>query len=617
MFNLKSQWGNHKIFSFDTKKHNFLEYFQNIFVENKLELLHLKSTDYNNIKDVIQMGNLNDRDTDLHKIFYNNIKKNDNFKKLYCNFIRDIYKCFFPQEDILIYQSYPSIRIQYMESRTIPPHKDSDKISNHPIGEKNFIIPITKMYNTNSIYIESESDKKDFKSINLDYGDLFFFNGNTCTHYNEKNKENKLRISLDFRIILKKDYINYIKKNDVLITNPRDIFWNRPPKFMQIGGYYQLYYKEEPFENMLNWIFIKDLILQHRPTFEKEEAEATYKYMLEDNFITEYKKTSELENIICKYIGIKHCIMTTSGTIAIIIALMSLDLEEGSEIIVPNYTMIATINAVKFLKLKPVIIDVDKDMFTLNCKEIENNINKKTRVVLHVSINNRYTNMNHIKELCDKNNIILIEDSAQSLGCKVNNKSLGTFGKIGCFSLSTPKIISTGQGGFCITDDDMIAKKIRMIKNFGRRESGKDNFEVFGINAKFTDLQAVIGIEQMKKMDFRVMRMREIYNLYYNYLKDYIEIKPPLNEEWIPWFVDIYVDNRIEIMNYLKKHKIQTRPVYGEINKTDIYKSKDILSNSSYVCNKGLFLPSYITITNREIKYICDILYIFFNNEHF
>jgi perosamine synthetase len=617
MFNLKSQWGNHKIFSFDTKKHNFLEYFQNIFVENKLELLHLKSTDYNNIKDVIQMGNLNDRDTDLHKIFYNNIKKNDNFKKLYCNFIRDIYKCFFSQEDILIYQSYPSIRIQYMESRTIPPHKDSDKISNHPIGEKNFIIPITKMYNTNSIYIESESDKKDFKSINLDYGDLFFFNGNTCTHYNEKNKENKLRISLDFRIILKKDYINYIKKNDVLVTNPRDIFWNRPPKFMQIGGYYQLYYKEEPFENMLNWIFIKDLILQHRPTFEKEEAEATYKYMLEDNFITEYKKTSELENIICKYIGIKHCIMTTSGTIAIIIALMSLDLEEGSEIIVPNYTMIATINAVKFLKLKPVIIDVDKDMFTLNCKEIENNINKKTRVVLHVSINNRYTNMNHIKELCDKNNIILIEDSAQSLGCKVNNKSLGTFGKIGCFSLSTPKIISTGQGGFCITDDDMIAKKIRMIKNFGRGESGKDNFEVFGINAKFTDLQAVIGIEQMKKMDFRVMRIREIYNLYYNYLKDYIEIKPPLNEEWIPWFVDIYVDNRVEIMNYLKKHKIQTRPVYGEINKTDIYKSKDILSNSSYVCNKGLFLPSYITITNREIKYICDILYIFFNNEHF
>lgn len=610
MFSLKKHWGDHKIYTFNTEENDFLHYFQELFGENQLDMLHLKSSDYNSAKDMIKMGHLNDRDTDLHKIFYNDIKNNDKFKKLYCNFIKQIYNEFFNDEKYLIFQSYPSIRIQFMESRTIPPHKDSDNLSNHPLGEKNFLIPITKMKDTNSIYIESEPDKEDFKSVELNYGELFFFNGNTCTHYNEENKEEKLRISLDFRVMTVNDYNNYIQQSNILSSNPRDIFWNREPKLMQIGGYYQITKKTDLLETMMIWNNVKDMLMQHRPTFGIEEAEATYKYMLEDTFITEHKKTTELENIICKYIGCKYCIMTTSGTCAIMLALMALDLNEGDEVIVPNYTMIATINAVKFLKLTPIIVDVDKDTFTLNIDDIREAITDKTRVVMHVSLNNRYTDMDKIIDICNKNNIILIEDSAQSLGCKINSKSLGTFGKIGCFSLSTPKIVSTGQGSFCITDDDNIAKKICMIKNFGRRESGKDNFEVFGINLKYTDIQAVIGIEQMKKMDYRVKRMREIYDLYYENLKDVVEIKKPINTEWIPWFVDIYINDRDRIISYLKKHKIHTRPVYGEINKTNIYYTDNILPNSNYVCTKGLFLPSYITLTNDEILYICRIIKI-------
>ena len=608
MFKLKKEWGHHKIFSYNTSNNKFLEYFQELYDEKQLDMLHLKSSDYNMAKDIVKMGYLNDRDTDLHQIFYNDIKTNDTFKVLYCKFIREIHNTFFPDEKYIIYQSYPSVRFQFMESKTVPPHKDSDSLSNHPIGEKNFLIPITKMKDTNSVYIESEPDKKDFQSVELNYGEMFFFNGNTCTHYNEANKENKLRISLDFRVMLINDYNKYIEQHDILKSNPRDIFWNRPPKFMQIGGYYQITKKNEQLRDMMIWHNIKDILMQHRPTFDKKEAEAVYKYMLEDNFVTEYKKTKELENMICKYVGCKHCIMTTSGTSAIILALMSLEFEEGDEIIVPNYTMIATINAVKFLKFKPIIVDVDKDTFTLNNITIEENITKKTKAVIHVSLNNRYTDMDGIIKTCTDNNLILLEDSAQSLGCKINGKSLGTFGKIGCFSLSTPKIISTGQGGFCVTDDDELSRKMNMIKNFGRKESGKDNFEVFGINLKFTDLQAVIGIEQMKKLDHRVNRMREIYNLYYENLKDIVEIKQPLNDEWIPWFVDIYLDNRNKLMINLKKHKIQTRPVYGEINKTDIYYSEKTLPNSNYVCNKGLFLPSYITLTNNEILYICKII---------
>ena len=153
---------------------------------------------------------------------------------------------------------------------------------------------------------------------------------------------------------------------------------------------------------------------------------------------------------------------------------------------------------------------------------------------------------------------------------------------------------------------------MRMIKNFGRRESGKDNFEVFGINLKFTDLQAVIGIEQMKKLDNRVGRMRELYDLYYTELKDVVEMIKPLNEEWIPWFVDIFTDKRDELVEFLKKHKISTRPVYGEINKTKMYYNEDIFENSHYVSHNGLFLPSYVTIKDEDIKYICRLIKVFY-----
>ena len=115
----------------------------------------------------------------------------------------------------------------------------------------------------------------------------------------------------------------------------------------------------------------------------------------------------------------------------------------------------------------------------------------------------------------------------------------------------------------------------------------------------------------MKKMDYRVKRMREIYDLYYNELKDVVKMRPPLNNEWIPWFVDIFTDKRTELVTFLKKHKIGTRPVYGEINKTKMYYNKDIFVNSQYVSQNGLFLPSYITLTNNDIIHICKLINCF------
>lgn len=607
MFELINTKGDHKIYNFDITKYKFLKFFQELYNYEILENLHLISTDYQESKEYSKLGFFNDRDTDLHKIFYQKIKSSNKFKELYCNLISDIQQYFFPEEEYLIYQSFPSLRLQFMDSVAIPPHYDSDHIGNHPTGERNFLLPLTDMNKTRTIWIESEPGKKDFYPVNLKYGNLFFFNGNKCTHYNEKNIEGKMRLSLDFRVITIKDYLKYCQ-NDIVTTNPRDPEKLRVPKKMIVGGYYQLTSKNKKLEDMMLWDEHKNLIMQSRPHFDENEAKACYHYLLEDSFITEHKKTIELEKIISDFIGCKHTIMTTSGTTAIILALMSLDLPKYSEVIVPNLTMIATINSVKFLGLTPVLIDVDKETLTITKEEIERNITDKTRAIIHVSLNNRYKNLEEIVELCNNKNIILIEDSAQSLGCKVKEKSLGTFGKLGCFSLSIPKIISTGQGGFVITEDDDLAAKIRMIKNFGRKESGKDNFEIFGVNFKYTDIQAVICIEQMKKLPSRIERMKEIYNLYYENLKGFYEIKKPLSDSWIPWFVDIYVKDRKRVIDFLKKHNIQTRSIYESINKTSMYYNNIELKNSNNASRKGLFLPTHILLTNDEILFICKIL---------
>lgn len=612
-FTLVREWGDHKIFNFNIQKHKFIEYLQNLYNNDNLNQLQFESEDFKKFNN--QKGGLDDRETDLHKIFYNEIKSNNNFKILYCNFVKDIYEDFFPDEQVLIYQSFPSIRLQYSNSVVVPPHCDSDSLGCHPLGEKNFLIPITEMKNTSSVYLESKPGASDFESINMEYGNLLFFNGNKCIHYNMENKEGKLRISFDFRVLTLSDYINYIFNHQVTITNPRDPYGSshREPIKMLVGGYYQVTFKNEDINSMTKWFKQDNTIMQHRPSFEKEEAESCYQYMLEDTFVTEHRKTAELERMICEKINIRNCLMTTSGTTAIILALMSLDLQPNDEVIVPNYTMIATVNSVKFLGLKPVIVDVDKDTFTLNLDTIKNNITEKTKCVVHVSLNNRYKNIKEIASFCKSNDIYLVEDAAQSLGCKIEGENLGTFGDIGCFSLSTPKIISTGQGGFVVTNNDKLANKMMMMKNFGRKESGKDDFIVFGINLKFTDIQAVIGIEQMKKLDWRVKRLREIYLLYYKRLNQYYEMKKPLSDEWLPWFVDIYTKDRERLVEFMNKHNIKTRPVYGEINKTPVYEDDNVitLENSNYVSTYGLFLPSYITLTDEEINHICNILIIF------
>ena len=362
---------------------------------------------------------------------------------------------------------------------------------------------------------------------------------------------------------------------------------------------------------------MSDFIMQMRPLFEEEEKKAVCEYMDEDGFITEFKRTEKFEQMIAEYTGAKHCVVVNNGTISLSLAAMAVGVEAGDEVIVPNYTMIATPNSLKMFGANPVFVDVEPDTLCLDFDLTKKAITPKTKAIMLVTANGRYpqSGIKTFEDLCTKKNLILIEDSAQSLGSFYpDGRHIGTVGLAGSFSFSAPKIISTGQGGAIVTNDDNVARKLRKLKDFGRSGGGNDIHDEIGFNFKFTELQACIGIEQMKKLPVRVERKKEILKKYQKLLQNVKEIKF-FNQDLdytTPWFIDCLADSREALINHLKVNNIGSRVMYPPINKQLAYNIEGRHPVSNIIGEKGLWLPSSVQLTNEQIKYICNEILDFY-----
>jgi len=313
--------------------------------------------------------------------------------------------------------------------------------------------------------------------------------------------------------------------------------------------------------------------------------------------------------MIADYTGTKYCSVVCNGTASLISALLAYDIGRNDEVIVPDYTMIATANAVVITGAKPIFVDVEKETLGIDISQFKKKVTDRTKAVMLVSINGRFPKYgDEIIDFCRDKGIVIIEDAAQSLGSFHEGKHIGSFGDIGCFSFSMPKIITMGQGGALITNDKVIDEKIKMIKNFGRKKGGGHDHESMGYNFKFTDLQAVLGIAQMKELDERVKRKREMFSLFIELLEDvkgieFIHIN--LNEE-TPWFIDVLVDDRNKLMHQLEKRDVCSKTFYPAIHSFPCYSwVKGDFPNSIYASEHGLWLPSSLTLTDDQIIKVC------------
>ncbi|MBU1092768.1 DegT/DnrJ/EryC1/StrS family aminotransferase [Patescibacteria group bacterium] len=361
-------------------------------------------------------------------------------------------------------------------------------------------------------------------------------------------------------------------------------------------------------------------IPQMEPWFDKHETTALLEYMQSGGWVTEFNKTSELERLIAEYVGAKYCSIVSNGTVSLALALIACGVGPGDEVIVPDYTMIASANAVKLAGAEVVFADIEPDSICLSLRQIQKVISPRIKAVILVTINGRYpSDLEQIVTFCKENGLRLIEDAAQSLGSRKDGKHLGTFGDIGSFSFAVPKIITTGQGGALVTDDEVLIEKIRKLRDFGREKPGADHYLTMGWNFKFTDIQAVIGIEQMKKLPWRVGRKKEIYNLYQQQLKDVSEIEfiPTNLIDTVPMFVDVLVpmEKRAMLVNYLQEKGIGTRLSYPALHAEPVYSREGKYPVAENIAKRGLWLPSSSKLTDKEIARVCMEIKNFFVNK--
>ena len=331
----------------------------------------------------------------------------------------------------------------------------------------------------------------------------------------------------------------------------------------------------------------------------------------------EYVEKFELE--FAKYHNRKYGLMTTNCTSAIHLALLSINLDKSSEVIVPDCTWIGSASPINYVGAKTIFADIDKDNWCISPDSIKMNINDNTKAIVTVNLYGNMPNYEEIEKICESKSIFLLEDAAESLGSKYNKKRSGSFGDFSFFSFHRSKTITTGEGGMLLTDNDELYDRCKFLRDHGRDPGSYYNTEIAYKYMPF-NLQAALGYSQFKKIDKLVERKREIWSLYKTSLKElpdlHFNIEPNnvFNSVWSTTcvFGDSYSFTNDEIIEKLNKANLPARPFFYPLsslpayNEESKYKNKNI--NSYTISKKGINLPSALNITNDQIKHYCNSL---------
>ncbi len=328
------------------------------------------------------------------------------------------------------------------------------------------------------------------------------------------------------------------------------------------------------------------------------------------------KYIKEFEQGFSKFCGAKFGVSTSNGTAALHLALATLGIGPGDEVIVPALTFVASANVVTYCGAKPIFVDSDPATWNIDPEKIKEKITDKTKAIIPVHLYGHPVDMDPIIEIARERGIYVIEDAAESHGAEYKGKRVGSFGDISCFSFYGNKILTTGEGGMCLTNNEELAERLKILKDHGMDLQKKYWHTVIGFNYRMTNMQAAIGVAQLQKMDNFIKRKLEIANLYNSLLKDVNGITPPPKADWaknVYWMYTVLVEDgfgvdRNELMKALEAKGIETRPVFYLITDMPPYKSNEKFPVASEISRKGISLPSSVNLKDEEINYIVDCI---------
>lgn len=315
------------------------------------------------------------------------------------------------------------------------------------------------------------------------------------------------------------------------------------------------------------------------------------------------------ENKFAKFIGAKYATSCCNGTCALHLAIATLGIGYGDEIIIPTLTFIATANSIINNGATPVLVDVQND-WQINPDKIRKKITKKTKAIIAVHLYGYPCNIEELTKISKDYNLFLIEDCAQALGCFYKNKHVGTFGDIGTFSFFANKTITTGEGGMLVTNKHSLINKAQYLKSHGKVVSDNYLFKSSGFNFRMTNLSAAVGLAQLERINKILNKKKKVEKKYRELLKNLpVEFNDGKNSD-NSWLVTILVENnkiRNSLRRFLMENNIETRPIFYPLHILPMFKSnRSEFQIAERIAGRGVSLPSYPTLKNEEIKFICD-----------
>lgn len=321
---------------------------------------------------------------------------------------------------------------------------------------------------------------------------------------------------------------------------------------------------------------------------------------------------TKFEEEFAKYIGVKYALTTSNGTVALHLALVSLGIKQGDEVLVPDLTFVATANAVAYTGATPVFVDVDPETWCIDPEDIKRKITPRTKAIIPVHLYGHPADMDAIKELADEYDLFVIEDAAEAHGAEYKGKRVGSLGTCGVFSFYGNKIITTGEGGMMTTNDENLYEKAKYLRDHAMSKDKRYWHTEIGFNYRITNMQAALGLAQLERIKELIDKKRLIFKWYKEFLSDVEGIKLNPEKEYaknVYWMVCLVLDDNVEInrddlMTELKKRGIDTRPFFYPLSSMPMYGGKAINRVAKFLSERGLNLPSGVNLKKGQIEWI-------------
>lgn len=329
---------------------------------------------------------------------------------------------------------------------------------------------------------------------------------------------------------------------------------------------------------------------------------------------------ARFEREFAQYLDVPSAVAVSSGTAALHLALAALGIGPGDEVIVPDLTFAATINSVIYCGATPVLVDVDRDTWSMAPGAVAAAITNRTRAIVPVHLYGQPAPMDDLIELARMHDLRVVEDAAEALGSRIRERPVGTIGDAGAFSFFSSKLLTTGEGGMVVFRDPEAAAHVRVLRDHGMTPGRRYWHDVIGFNYRLTSLQAALGVAQLERVAHLLSRKTKIASAYRRRLGCIeglilpAQLPPAFNSYWT---FSMIVDSdrlgicRDEIVNRLERANIETRPLFYPLHIMPPYRAYAAgqdFPNSEWLSANGLSLPSSVRLRREEMDFICQVL---------